>query len=56
MDMIKQIIWFFIEPFRSIGSKGVSEVLSEFLNKYKFVVYILAFLTTLIVISIKYFL
>lgn len=53
--MMKKILSVIFEPFKNISSKGLSEALFNLFNKNKFIIYILAILTTTLIIFINYF-
>lgn len=55
MEFIKRVLHFLIEPFKKFGSLGISEKITRYLTKHKFLIYILAFITTSILIYFVYF-
>ncbi|VEU79633.1 hypothetical protein [Haploplasma axanthum] len=55
MEIIKKILLFIIEPFRRFGTSGITERITKFASKHKYVLYILAFVITIFVIYFIYF-
>lgn len=52
---MKKILTAIFEPLKAISSKNISEFLWNLFNKNMYLVYILAFLTTGLIIYITYF-
>ena len=53
--IIKKILLFIVEPFRRFGTSGITERITKFASKHKYVLYILAFVITIFVIYFIYF-
>lgn len=56
MKFIKEVLLTIIEPFRKFGTFGLTEKTTIFLNKHKYILYIIALIVTGLIIFIFYFL
>lgn len=55
MKVIKKILLYLVEPFNEFGSRGFSEKTSKYVRENNFIIYLVAFLLTIIIIGITYF-
>jgi len=54
MNTIKKILTFIFEPLRAFANRNIAEKTSTFFSKNKWMIYVVSFLITLVVLVITY--
>lgn len=51
---MKTLIKFLIEPIRYLGSRGFAEMVVKFFDRHEWLIYVVAFMITLIIVFLIY--
>lgn len=54
MNILKKILLYIIEPFHKFGAKGYSEKASKYLSRHTWILYIIALVITVIIVTLSY--
>lgn len=56
MKILKKILTFIFEPLKTLSNRNIAEKTSSYFNKNKWMIYVVSFLITFIVLFVTYFL